>query len=102
MHRISRYLTDQHFRALVSVVAHLHPVPVPVLGQRSAGEVRLEVKDPSGAAVEASGRLENLATGADQTFQTDAQGRYAFRNLALWPLPVASLEGRIRHAIPFP
>ena len=49
--------------------------------QNATGEVRLEVRDPSGAAVESGGRLENLATGADQVFQTDGQGRYTFKNL---------------------
>lgn len=56
--------------------------PGPAPGQRLTGEVRLEVKDPSGAAVEATGRLESLATGGDQSFQTDAQGRHTFGNLA--------------------
>jgi outer membrane receptor protein involved in Fe transport len=49
--------------------------PVSIYGQRLNGEIRLEVKDPSGAPMEASGRLESLATGMDRTFQTDAQGR---------------------------
>jgi outer membrane receptor protein involved in Fe transport len=47
----------------------------------SAGEIRLEVKDPSGKALEASGKLENLATGVERSFQTDAQGRYIFEGL---------------------
>jgi len=49
--------------------------------QRPAGEVRIEVKDPSGAAVAASGKLQSFATGAVQGFKTDAQGSYAFVNL---------------------
>jgi outer membrane receptor protein involved in Fe transport len=49
--------------------------------QPAAGEIQLAVKDPSGAAVEAAGRLRNLGTGAEQTFQTDARGAYDFRNL---------------------
>jgi outer membrane receptor protein involved in Fe transport len=46
------------------------------------GEVHLEVKDPSGAATEATGRLENLKTGADQIIPTDGQGRLEFKGLA--------------------
>jgi outer membrane receptor protein involved in Fe transport len=53
------------------------------LSQQISGEVRLEVNDPSGAAVEAAGRLENLATGTDQIFQTNSQGRFTFKNLPL-------------------
>ena len=75
MHRNSRCLMGSTLPCALSLLCFAWTMsPVPLLGQRSAGEVRLEVKDPSGAAVEASGTLENLATGADQTFQTDAQG----------------------------
>ena len=49
--------------------------------QRPAGEIRIEVKDPSGAAVEASGRLQDLAGGMKRTFQTDLQGVYTFERL---------------------
>src|SRR5580658_3549600 len=44
--------------------------------QPPAGEIRIEVKDPSGAAVTASGTLRNLAGGPERTFQTDTQGTY--------------------------
>jgi hypothetical protein len=50
-------------------------------GQRPGGEIRLEVKDPSGAAMEASGKIRNLANGTDRSFQTDAQGVYTLRRL---------------------
>ncbi len=49
--------------------------------RRPTGELRLEVKDPSGKAIETSGKLENLSTGVSQSFQTDAQGRRRFENL---------------------
>jgi Carboxypeptidase regulatory-like domain len=54
------------------------------------GEIRLEVKDPSGAAMEVSGRLQSLAAGVDRSFQTGAQGVFAFQGL---------LVGRYRLAI---
>ncbi len=47
-------------------------------GQQSAGELRLQVKDPSGAAVAVSGTLRNVAGGAERSFQTDSQGTYRF------------------------
>ena len=56
--------------------------PQPGFGQRPDADVRLEVRDPSGAAVQAAGRWENLATGAGESFQTDAEGSYTLRNLA--------------------
>jgi len=46
------------------------------------GELRLEVKDPSGKAIEASGKLDNLLTGVSRSFQTDAQGKHAFEILS--------------------
>jgi outer membrane receptor protein involved in Fe transport len=52
-----------------------------VQAQAPTGEIRIEVKDPSGAAVEASGRLQDLAGGLKRTFQTDLQGMYMFANL---------------------
>ena len=53
------------------------------IAQRPSGELRIEVKDPSGLAVAASGKLENIATGTVQGFQTDAQGTHAFTGLML-------------------
>jgi hypothetical protein len=50
--------------------------------QSSTGEIRLTVKDPSDAAVQASGTLRNLAGGSPQPFQTDASGMYTATNLA--------------------
>src|SRR5688572_28143197 len=58
------------------------PGPAPTLGQRLAGEIHLEVKDPSGAPLEATGRLESFATGSDQTFQTNGEGKYTLTTLA--------------------
>ncbi len=55
--------------------------PVMLHGQRPAGEIRLEVKDPSGAAVEASGKLVGVAAGVERSFQTDAQGAYTLGSL---------------------
>jgi outer membrane receptor protein involved in Fe transport len=46
--------------------------------QTPAGELRIQVNDPSGAPMEASGHLRNNATGADRAFETDGQGFYAF------------------------
>jgi outer membrane receptor protein involved in Fe transport len=56
--------------------------PLVVHGQ-PAPQIHLEVKDPSGAAVVASGRLENLANETTTSFQTDSQGIYNFSGLAV-------------------
>jgi len=44
--------------------------------QGPSGEIRVEIKDPSGAAMQAAGRL------GTRSFETDAQGVYTFSNLA--------------------
>jgi outer membrane receptor protein involved in Fe transport len=50
-------------------------------GRQVTGELRLQVKDPSGAAVVVSGTLRNSSGGADRTFQTDSQGMSRFAGL---------------------
>src|SRR5580693_5413104 len=50
-------------------------------GQNQDGEIRVQVKDPSGAAMEATGRLESIAPGVERNFQTDVLGAYALGNL---------------------
>src|SRR5580692_2241059 len=54
---------------------------VALQAQQPTGEIRLEVKDPSGAAVAASGTLRNLAGGPERAFQTDTQGMYTLSGL---------------------
>ena len=49
--------------------------------QPRTGEIRLEVKDPSGAAIEASVKIQNPAAGMDRSLGTDAQGRHTFESL---------------------
>ena len=67
--------------SLVALAGFLSAAVFPVRAQVPAGEIRLEVKDPSGAITPASGRLRNLAAGTEQFFQTDAQGKYTLMNL---------------------
>ena len=66
---------------LVLSVWFLGLLPVLLSGQAQPGEIRVQVKDTSGAAMEASGTIENIATGVVSSFQTDAQGVYNISNL---------------------
>src|SRR5215472_11887077 len=52
--------------------------PLVVHPQAPAGEIDLRVKDPSGADMQASGELENLANGSMRSFKTDPEGYYVF------------------------
>jgi hypothetical protein len=51
--------------------------------QRISGELRVQVMDPSGAALQASGVLIGQATGVNRTFATDENGRFTLRGLPL-------------------
>jgi outer membrane receptor protein involved in Fe transport len=55
--------------------------PIPLEGQASTGQIQVEVKDPSGAPMEASGKLESLAPGVARGFQTDSQGKVTLDSL---------------------
>ena len=51
-------------------------------GQSQTGEIRIQVQDTAGLAMEASGKLESLVSKADLSFKTDSQGAYTFANLS--------------------
>ncbi len=50
-------------------------------GQGPQGEIRIQVQDPSGAAMVVSGKLETETGGVRRDFETDAQGRTTLANL---------------------
>jgi outer membrane receptor protein involved in Fe transport len=54
---------------------------VSLAGQIKAGEIRIEVRDPAGNAMEAGGKLVGLASEVDRAFETDPQGSYTFSML---------------------
>jgi len=54
---------------------------ITLFGQLQTGEIRLEVKDQSGSAMEATGMLESLSAGVRRTYQTDGQGAHTFGSL---------------------
>ncbi len=66
------------------------------------GQLKVEVKDPSGIGVAASGKLENLASGTSEKFQTDSQGGYTFSGLAAgrYRLEISS-PGFATQSVPF-
>src|ERR1019366_8930967 len=68
-------------RGMVVLCLTLLGPSVVLRAQRPTGEIRIEVKDPSGAAMEASGKFQNVAAGLEQSFKTDAQGLYVFTNV---------------------
>jgi outer membrane receptor protein involved in Fe transport len=52
-------------------------------GQQPTGEIRLQVKDSSGAGMEASGRLRSPSGAFDRSFRTDQQGTATLSDLPL-------------------
>jgi outer membrane receptor protein involved in Fe transport len=69
-------------RAIGSALCGLVVIIFPMLlqGQNPSGEIRLEVKDPSGSPMQAAVHL--AGAGGDRRFQTDTQGIYTFSNLS--------------------
>src|SRR3984885_1697138 len=63
------------------LVAALTFVTAILWGQAPQGEIRLQVKDPSGAPMQATGRLESTAGRVARDFQTDPQGNVILGNL---------------------
>ena len=53
--------------------------------QEPVGEIRIEVRDASAAAVEAQGLLEGLTNGLRTNFRTDSQGKHTLNRLPLGP-----------------
>ena len=50
--------------------------------QPPSGEIRLQVNDSGGAAMQAAGKLTDSATGSVRNFQTDAKGAFDFSGLS--------------------
>jgi outer membrane receptor protein involved in Fe transport len=63
------------------VIAAILLAALTARSQAPVGEIRVQVKDPSGAAMEASGRLESLTPGVQRSFQTDSEGKFTAGNL---------------------
>src|SRR5712672_3001194 len=53
--------------------------------QRNAGELRIAVTDPAGAAIEATGKLTGDAAGVRREFSTAQDGRATLRSLPFGP-----------------
>lgn len=68
-------------KRLLCLTALLLNVAVSVQAQQLLGEIRVEVRDPNQRPVAAAGKLKNLATGVEQSFQADAQGVYRLANV---------------------
>jgi Carboxypeptidase regulatory-like domain len=52
-----------------------------LIAQNQNGEIQLQVRDASGAVMEATGRLESSDTGINRRFHTNVQGRASLENL---------------------
>jgi hypothetical protein len=84
--RIFRRATADRFLALLLLSAS------PAYAQLGIGEIRLEVKDASGAPIPATGTLQSIATGIHRSFRTDRAGRHTLASLpfGVYRLEVAS------------
>jgi outer membrane cobalamin receptor len=72
---------NTHRRELQAILLTLIAGLLPLLAGQASGQLHIDVKDPSGAAVAASGNLTNTGTGVVSRFETDPQGGYTFSSL---------------------
>jgi outer membrane receptor protein involved in Fe transport len=72
---------NTHRRELQAILLTLIAGLLPLLAGQASGQLHIDVKDPSGAAVAASGNLTNTGTGVVSHFETDPQGGYTFSSL---------------------
>src|SRR4051812_48524224 len=49
--------------------------------QTRTGKFQLQVNDPVGAPMEASGTIQNVGAGVSQSFRTDSRGKYTSTGL---------------------
>jgi hypothetical protein len=68
------------------VVTFLLAATMSIHAQRVRGELRVEVRDPQGAAVAAGGELVSDVNQFRRTFQVTADGSYIARELRFWHL----------------
>src|SRR5581483_1844791 len=85
---LSRAFASAAFAALALLIAR------PLAAQKNMGELRLSVKDATGAALSATVRIENQAAKIRQEVHLPADGHFAFRNLPFGHYVIAvSREG---------
>src|SRR5262249_51513224 len=80
VHKIRKSMKRLAFQ-LTLALAFVSGAVVSTAGQVKTGEIRIEVKDPTGSAMQAAGKLVGLATNVDRAFATDEQGSYTFNML---------------------
>ena len=66
---------------LISVLVLSLAAGFAIEAQSRNADLQIEVKDPSGHGMKASGHLRNLSAGSDVSFDTDRVGRYSFSDL---------------------
>jgi hypothetical protein len=85
-------MMNRHFAPIATALIALAAVCLPARGQYKRGELRLEVRDPRGAGVEAAVDLECSANQVRRIFWTNAEG-----NAAALELPFGLYHIRINH-----
>src|SRR5215210_6372381 len=65
------------------IVALILAAALAVHAQSVTSEIRVQVRDSTGGALEAAGTLEGLATAVHRVFRTDADGRHTLTRLPL-------------------
>jgi hypothetical protein len=75
-------MKDGPIQRTIGILALLYAFVLPVAAQQDRGELRIDVRDPQGAAVAATGEMVSIANQFRLNFQVEADGRFVAKGLA--------------------
>src|SRR6266478_10210914 len=75
-------MRNAFIRRIIGVLVMACVVVLPAVAQQNRGELRLEVRDPQGAALVAQGELVSVGNQFRLNFQAGEDGRYVAKSLA--------------------
>jgi hypothetical protein len=86
-------MTNASIRRISGVLAMACVVALPTAAQQNRGELRIEVRDPQGAALVAQGELVSVGNQFQLNFQVGEDGRYVAQSLAFGVYRVSLTRG---------
>jgi hypothetical protein len=86
-------MMDTFIRGIIGVLGAVCIFALPVAAQQDRGELRIEVRDPQGAALVAEGELVSMGNQFRLNFRVGEDGRYVAQSLAFGVYRVSLTHG---------
>src|SRR5467141_3291711 len=90
-------MRNAFIRRIIGVLAMACVVVLPAVAQQNRGELRIEVRDPQGAALVAQGELVSAGNQMQLNFHVGENGRYVAQGLAFGVYRVSLTHGASFH-----